>query len=434
MPVIRSHLLVAAIAIASLLGACGGVDFPSGPVNQIATVGISPSAATLTALGQTLSLTAVAKDAQGAVLPDQVFSWASDEVDVATVDEEGLVTAVGNGTAEITAAANDVVGSCSLRVQQAVTAIHVSPATATLPAVGDTVRLTAVAKDGGGNPIPGVTFGWTSSHPEVAEVDSRGLVTATGLGTATITASREDIEGMTTITVGAATKLVWPIDCIPGITCSERIGYPDIDGDGVAFDCGQPGYRNHQGTDINISWSQMDDGVDVLAAAAGQVLWVFDGKYDRCPNPDEPDCRPPQGDLKPGSREGHTVCTDQGSYCGTGECCCFWCFAGGNVVIIRHTDVPGVFATRYDHLKKNSILVTPGEHVAQGQKIAEVGSAGSSTGPHLHFEVWGTGFYQLADPWAGPCGPRLTDPLWAYDPPWEIPGGGAPVPKSGSRP
>jgi murein DD-endopeptidase MepM/ murein hydrolase activator NlpD len=104
------------------------------------------------------------------------------------------------------------------------------------------------------------------------------------------------------------------------------------------------------------------------------------------------------------------------------------------VVVIRHTDVPGVFATRYDHLKKNSILVTPGEYVSQGQKIAEVGSAGSSTGPHLHFEVWGTGFYQLTDPWAGDCGPRFTDPLWAYDPPWGSPGKGAPNPESSGRP
>jgi murein DD-endopeptidase MepM/ murein hydrolase activator NlpD len=208
---------------------------------------------------------------------------------------------------------------------------------------------------------------------------------------------------------GLSPQLIWPIGCIPGETCSGSIGYPDIDNDGAAFNCGLPGYRGHQGTDIGITWQQMDQGIPVFAAAAGQVLWVFDGKYDRCPS-SHPDC---QG-------SGTTVCTQSGPYCGTGTCCCTWCFAGGNVVVIRHTDLAGVFATRYDHLRTNSILVTPGQLVSKGQKIAEVGSAGNSSGPHLHFEVWGSGFYQLADPWAGPCGPNFNNPLWAYDPPWRV--------------
>ncbi|MBF0226746.1 MAG: hypothetical protein HQK76_14935 [Desulfobacterales bacterium] len=37
-----------------------------------------------------------------------------------------------------------------------------------------------------------------------------------------------------------AGSLIWPIDCIPGQNCD--IGYPDIDGDGKAFNCGPPGY------------------------------------------------------------------------------------------------------------------------------------------------------------------------------------------------
>jgi murein DD-endopeptidase MepM/ murein hydrolase activator NlpD len=192
------------------------------------------------------------------------------------------------------------------------------------------------------------------------------------------------------------------------VSCSAYIGYPDIDRNGSAFNCGAPGYVGHQGTDINVTWQQMDQGVEVFAAAAGQVLWVFDGKYDRCPDLSEPDCQP----------QGYTVCTDSGDFCDTGSCCCSWCFAGGNVVVIRHTGVPGVFATRYDHFKTNSIVVQAGQMVQQGEKIGEVGSAGASTNPHLHFEVWGTGFYQLAEPWVGPCGPNTDTPLWASDPPW----------------
>lgn len=71
-----------------------------------------------------------------------------------------------------------------------------------------------------------------------------------------------------------------------------------------------------------------------------------------------------------------------------------------------------MFATGSVHLKKNSIVVTAGDHVVQGQKIGEVASAASSTGPHLHYEVWGSGFYELVETWAGKCGPNYETPLW----------------------
>jgi murein DD-endopeptidase MepM/ murein hydrolase activator NlpD len=40
------------------------------------------------------------------------------------------------------------------------------------------------------------------------------------------------------------------------------------------------------------------------------------------------------------------------------------------------------------HLRKGSTLVKVGDAVAKGQPLAEVGSTGSSSGPHLHFEIW----------------------------------------------
>lgn len=77
------------------------------------------------------------------------------------------------------------------------------------------------------------------------------------------------------------------------------------------------------------------------------------------------------------SSKGGEVC-ESGSHTST-------CGGGyGNYIIIQHTD--GNY-TLYAHLYENSITVSEGDSVTQGQVIAKMGSSGNSTGAHLHFEV-----------------------------------------------
>ena len=59
----------------------------------------------------------------------------------------------------------------------------------------------------------------------------------------------------------------------------------------------------------------------------------------------------------------------------------------GNLILIEHNVGGANVVSGYAHMYANGIQVHPGDRVTAGQHIADVGSAGHSTGPHLHFGV-----------------------------------------------
>jgi len=140
----------------------------------------------------------------------------------------------------------------------------------------------------------------------------------------------------------------------------------------------RPNGYNHSGTDFFLwpfPWTKMFDGeVEVVAAAAGVILSKDDGYFDgSCSFNDEP-----------------------------------W-----NAVYVLHVD--GTVAW-YGHLKRDSTTGKGvGEPVEVGERLGLVGSSGSSTAPHLHFEVHDA-LGQILDPFAGDC--HSGSSLWSAQPPY----------------
>ena len=79
--------------------------------------------------------------------------------------------------------------------------IAVSPPSATLPWLGDTVQLTAAVRDTAGRTMRGVTVVWTSEDESVATVDASGLVTAVAKGVTLVRAKAGWVEDLATVTV-----------------------------------------------------------------------------------------------------------------------------------------------------------------------------------------------------------------------------------------
>ena len=91
---------------------------------DVATVEVSPASSNLT-VGQTVTLTATPRDAQGNVIARPVSSWSSANTQVATVNDQGLVTAVSEGNTSITATVDNVTGTADIQVAPAPQAVIV---------------------------------------------------------------------------------------------------------------------------------------------------------------------------------------------------------------------------------------------------------------------------------------------------------------------
>jgi hypothetical protein len=177
----------AAAAGALLVLGCRG-DGPAAPDTTPATLVVSAPAATLRA-GETVQLTAVARNAAGDVVPARAVAYTTSAPDVLTVSPAGLASAAGPaGAATVTAAIGAVAAApLTLTVTAAAPArvakLGADPATVpTETSFGDSIRVEV--SDQFGNPVGGVavafaaTAGGGAVSPATATTDAGGRAAA----------------------------------------------------------------------------------------------------------------------------------------------------------------------------------------------------------------------------------------------------------------
>lgn len=192
-------LLVPLVLSVIVLSTCGR-ESPTEPP-RAAGITISPTEAELDAIGATVQLTASVRDGNDRAIVNAAVSWTSGNTEVATVTDEGLVTALKNGSAVVTAVSGQFHATAAVTVSQSVARIEVAPASVTLAKTDGALRLDAVAKDRNGNPVPNARLVWASSDPLVVSVNALGVLEARSNGNARITASSGDVTASVEVTV-----------------------------------------------------------------------------------------------------------------------------------------------------------------------------------------------------------------------------------------
>ncbi len=151
----------------------------------------------------------------------------------------------------------------------------------------------------------------------------------------------------TPITADFPQPMIWPLETAPQ-TEAFWTNYNDVDPTSGVSDFleGSATHNGHNAIDAGpVNFVGQDQGVEVYAALDGVVASINDGEFDR-----------------------------QTSFNAS----------PANYVILDHG---GGWESWYWHLRRDSVQVDIGQVVAQGDRLGLVGSSGSSTGAHIHFEL-----------------------------------------------
>lgn len=219
-------------------------------VSKVASVEITPAQATST-VGGKLQFKAVAKDANGQVMPDPVKNWMVAPFDSGAAEENGEISFVQPGEITVSALIGKKLGYAHVLVAKPhIARIEVSTPPAPL-AAGSVSRLVATPRNPNGDPRSDIAITWTSENPTIASVDAAGLVHALKPGTAKIHAAGDGASGESTVTV--VKNAVTALEISPATSAAKT-------GDVVHFTAKD---KKGGGISAQVAWSLQDSGAQI---------------------------------------------------------------------------------------------------------------------------------------------------------------------------
>jgi hypothetical protein len=212
-------LLFWALILCLVVVGCSGAGTSAGndPAKALNSISIAPNTVILTVnTTQQLTVTGKYSDGSQADVTNSV-NWATSNASVATVNPNGLLTAVAAGTAAMTANVGSVSATASVTVNtvpKTLNSITIAPSQLTLPQ-GSTRQLSAAGNysDGTQGDLTS-TVNWSSSNAATAAVTATGLLSAAGTGLATVTANYSSITASLGVVVNGtgANIVTWHYD------------------------------------------------------------------------------------------------------------------------------------------------------------------------------------------------------------------------------
>ena len=209
--------------------------------------------------GGKATLTATTVDANNAPLANVPVTWSSSNTSVATIDANGVLTAVALGSVQITATGGGSSAKATVRVITRVTSIVMSPDPASVVAAR-TLQLVAVPKAADGSDagdLANRTISWSvvnTPGPTRATVSGTGLVTGLYPGNADVTVSIDGVTKTLRVVVNAASlRIDSPTNSAPpGATVQLTAVVLDADGAPLA--------------NVPVTWSSSNPNVATVDA------------------------------------------------------------------------------------------------------------------------------------------------------------------------